>query len=86
VETREEMMDEKEAMHRIRRMIARAKWEEHLYRCEMISQKLTGIFLSLLLIGAWHLLGELEYGLMFLPMITLTMMLFTTDKNIKRMY
>lgn len=79
-------MDEKEAMHRIRRMIARAKWEEHLYRCEMISQKLTGIFLSLLLIGAWGILGELEYGLVFLPLIYLAMCLITTDKNIERMY
>lgn len=79
-------MSEREAEHQIRRMIARAKWEEAVYRNEMICQKISGVFWTLVLIGVWHLLGELEYGLMFLPMIVLTMMLFTTDKNLRRMY
>lgn len=77
---------EKQAEHMIRRMIAQARWEQHIYRCEMIRQKATGVVLALIILGLWYWLGELEYGLMFLPLLGIPLMIITTDENLERRY
>lgn len=77
-------MNEREAEHRIRRMIAQARWEQHVYRSEMILQRISGIVWTIIFAGCWWMLGEIEYGLFFGPWIVLSLMMTFTDRNIER--
>lgn len=78
-------MSEREAEHRIRRMIAQAKWEEHVYKSEMILQRISGIIVAILFAGGWWILGEIEWGLVIIPCMILCLMIAFTKTNITRL-